>query len=106
MLCGCISTSIACAGILNSQCASMTSSALFIIVAESTETLRPIDQLGCAQASAGDIGKRCRIAREERPAGCGQNNLLRFSVRCQTLINRVVFAINRQQYGVMTADRV
>ena len=48
---------------LNSQHASMTSSPLFIMVAESTEILRPITQLGWAQACAGvtrpnsDIGK-------------------------------------------------
>jgi hypothetical protein len=37
----------------NSQCASMTSRPLFIIVAESTLIFRPITQLGCAQASSG-----------------------------------------------------
>jgi hypothetical protein len=37
----------------NRKCASITSSALFIIVAESTEILRPITQFGCAQASSG-----------------------------------------------------
>src|SRR5260363_306634 len=41
----------------------MTSSALFIIVAESTETLRPIDQLGCAQASAGVTSARDAASR-------------------------------------------
>ena len=39
----------------NSQRASITSSALFIIVAESTEILRPIEKLGCAQAWSGVI---------------------------------------------------
>src|SRR5260364_230083 len=41
----------------------MTSSALFIIVAESTETLRPIDQLRCAQASAGVTSARDAASR-------------------------------------------
>lgn len=37
----------------NSQCASITSRPLFIIVAESTEILRPITQFGCLHASSG-----------------------------------------------------
>ena len=37
----------------NSQCASITSRPLFIMVAESTEILRPITQFGCAQACSG-----------------------------------------------------
>jgi hypothetical protein len=53
MLCGCITTRTDSGGSANSQRASITSSALFIIVAESTEILRPITQLGCAQASSG-----------------------------------------------------
>ena len=40
-------------GRLNSQRASITSSALFIMVAESTEILRPMAKLGCAQAWLG-----------------------------------------------------
>ena len=39
--------------VLNSQQASITSSPLFIMVAESTEILRPITQFGWAQACAG-----------------------------------------------------
>ena len=53
MLCGWITTSIAAAGRSKSQRASITSSPLFIMVAESTEILRPITQVGCAQACAG-----------------------------------------------------
>ena len=37
----------------NKWCASITSKALFIMVAESTEILRPMLQLGWAQASWG-----------------------------------------------------
>ena len=40
-------------GTPNSQCASITSRPLFIIVAESTVILRPMRQFGCAQASSG-----------------------------------------------------
>ena len=50
-LCGWITTSIASRGAPKSQNASITSRPLFIMVAESTEILRPITQLGCAQAS-------------------------------------------------------
>ena len=53
MLCGWISTSIFSAGAPNSQCASMTSRPLFIIVAESTDIFRPITHFGCAQAWSG-----------------------------------------------------
>ena len=52
-LCGCMSTPRRSAGRPNSQAASMSSSPLFIMVAESTLILRPIDQFGCATASAG-----------------------------------------------------
>ena len=52
-LSGWITTSIASRGTPNSQCASITSSPLFIIVAESTLILRPITQFGCAHASSG-----------------------------------------------------
>ena len=51
------------AGAPNSQCASITSSPLFIIVAESTEILRPIRQFGCAQASSGVTRARSSGAR-------------------------------------------
>ena len=52
----------------NRQCASMTSSALFIIVAESTEILRPITQLGCAHASSGVTrAKRAGLAPRNGP---------------------------------------
>ena len=59
----------------NSQCASITSRPLFIIVAESTEILRPIDQLGCAHASSGvTCGKLGERARAERPARRGEQD--------------------------------
>jgi hypothetical protein len=50
MLCGWITTLMSRGLRLNYHRASMTSRALFIMVAESTEILRPITQLGCAQA--------------------------------------------------------
>ena len=50
---GWITTSMLEAGALKSHCASMTSRPLFIIVAESTEILRPMTQFGCAHASSG-----------------------------------------------------
>ena len=53
MLCGWITTSIARGATSNSQRASITSRPLFIMVAESTEILRPMTQFGCAQACAG-----------------------------------------------------
>ena len=53
MLCGWISTSILSGARSNSQRASITSRPLFIMVAESTEILRPMLQFGCAQAWSG-----------------------------------------------------
>jgi hypothetical protein len=50
MLCAWIRTSMRSAGTSNSQAASMTSRPLFIMVAESTEILRPSPSSGCAQA--------------------------------------------------------
>ena len=53
MLCGCTTTSICFKGISKSQCASIISNPLFIIVAESTVILLPILQLGCLSAISG-----------------------------------------------------
>ncbi|MND44427.1 hypothetical protein D3C80_352620 [compost metagenome] len=50
---GWITTWICSGRALNSQRASMYSSPLLIMVAESTEILAPMDQLGCATAWAG-----------------------------------------------------
>ena len=50
-------------GTPNSQCASITSRPLFIIVAQSTLILRPITQLGCAQASSGVTAASASTAR-------------------------------------------
>ena len=47
------------AGRPNNHAASITSSPLFIIVAESTLILRPMTQLGWAQAASGDIAANC-----------------------------------------------
>ena len=72
MLCGWITTSIRSGARSNRKCASITSSALFIIVAESTEILRPITQFGCAQACVGrDVapaspGRGCGTGRPRR----------------------------------------
>jgi hypothetical protein len=46
----------------------MTSSPLFIIVAESTEILRPIDHVGCAQASSGVTRSKSTSAGRETTA--------------------------------------
>jgi hypothetical protein len=77
MLCGWITTLMRSGGRSNSQCASMTSSALFIIVAESTEILRPITQFGWAQASSGvTLCKRGRVAGAERAARGGEHDVV------------------------------
>ena len=52
MLCGCTTTVILSGGTWNNQPASITSSPLLTIVAESIVILRPIVQFGCFKASA------------------------------------------------------
>ena len=80
MLCGWITTSICCGVKPNRYLASMTSRALFIMVAESTEILRPITQFGCAQASSGVTCRRLAGARVRN----GPPDAVRmiFSTRC------------------------
>ncbi len=48
--CGCTTTSIWSYGVPNRWCASITSSPLFMSVAESIVIFPPIDQVGCASA--------------------------------------------------------
>ena len=86
------------------SCASITSSPLFIIVAESTEILRPITQFGCAHASSG-------VTPASSPARVSGTGRPRRSARCvdapsspglphsprQALEDRVVLAVDRQQ---------
>ncbi len=79
--CGCTTTSMRSAGIPKSQRASMTSSPLFISVAESIVILRPIRQVGCLRASSGptavsSFGEWPRngppeAVRIRRPTSCG-----------------------------------
>ena len=53
MLCGWMITSSCSGGMSKRNWASISSSPLFMSVAESTEILRPIDHLGCLQACSG-----------------------------------------------------
>ena len=57
-----------------SQCASMTSSPLFISVAESIVTLAPMLQLGWRSASSGVTAVEVALAPQERPAGGRQHD--------------------------------
>ncbi len=66
-LCGWITMSMRSAAMPNSQLASMTSSPLFISVAESTEILRPITHFGCAHASSGVTPSRSSRFRNGPP---------------------------------------
>ena len=56
---GWITTSIQSGSTSNSQHASMISSALFIIVAESIVIFGPIDQVGCCSASSSVAAAIC-----------------------------------------------
>src|SRR5690625_3102478 len=50
---GWLTTEICSAGMANNQCASITSTPLLAMVAESTEIFLPIVQLGCKHACSG-----------------------------------------------------
>ena len=102
-LCGWMTTSIARRGTPNSQCASITSRPLFIIVAESTEILRPIDQFGCAHASSGVTAPNCASGRSRNGPPEAVSRMRRTPrlrgiarvARGQALEDRVVLAVDR-----------
>ncbi len=83
----------------NSQCASMTSRPLFIIVAESMVILRPIFQVGCLSAWSGlTRSSSSRVKRRNGPP-----DAVRISRRIslpltavQALMHRVVLAVDRK----------
>ena len=89
----------------------MTSSALFIIVAESTEILRPITQFGCAQASSGVTP--CSVAGSRWRNGPPEAVSTMWSMRCapvaavlgQALEDRRMLAVDRQQRRAALAHR-
>src|SRR5437016_5637288 len=66
MLCGWTTTSIASGAMPNSQWASMTSSPLFMSVAESIVTLGPIAHVGWRRASAGPTVSRASAGRRRK----------------------------------------
>ena len=98
--CGWISTSMRSGGTSKSQRASMTSSPLFMRVAESMVILRPMDQVGWLSASAGVIASKVsRGARAEGAAGRGEHeppHLFR-PAAVQALVQRAVLAVDGQQ---------
>ena len=86
----------------NRWCASISSSPLFIMVAESTEILAPMVQLGCAIAW---LGVTLAISRQrvpaKRSARGGEEQPLDAvaALAAQGLEDRVVLRIDRQQHG-------
>ncbi|MNE79090.1 hypothetical protein D3C80_1755470 [compost metagenome] len=68
-LCGCTTTSTLAGAASNNQHASISSRPLFIMLAESTEILRPMDQLGWAQACSGvtSTSAACGVSRNGPP---------------------------------------
>jgi hypothetical protein len=93
----------------NSQRASITSSALFIMVAESTEILRPMTQVGVgAGLLRGDSPKRSRVALAKRPARGGQDDAVHAlrpgaAVFRQALEDGRVLAVDGQQRAAALA---
>jgi hypothetical protein len=82
--CGWITTSICSAGTSNRNRASMISSPLFIIVAESIVILGPIFQVGCASASSTVISgtSRGRARGTDRPSGQDEARDSPSALRC------------------------
>ena len=104
MDCGWTITSMRSAGRPKSQWASITSSPLFISVAESMVILLPIVQVGCFSARAGVIGIHLFPRRvQKRTARCGQDqpadavNVLSL----QALEDGTVFAVDREQPDIV-----
>ena len=96
------------AGMPNSQLASITSRPLFISVAESTEILRPITHFGCAHASSGVTPSRSSRFRNGPPDAVSikaRTDSLGFADARQALVNRVVFAVDRQQHAAAALHR-
>ena len=88
----------------NSQRASMTSSALFIIVAESTVILRPISTLGARSACSGVASRKVvQLPRAERPARRGEEDPVHAPRPArdlgQALEDRRVLAVHRDEGG-------
>ena len=82
------------------MCASMTSSALFASVAESIVILAPIDHVGCRRASAGVTVARRRVVhwRNGPPEAVSVTRATSDTGRPgQTLVDRGVFAVHRQE---------
>ena len=90
----------------NSQRASMISKALFISVAESTVIFGPIAQVGWARASATVTWASCSAReRAKRPAAGRKHHPphLLPAARLQRLEHGAVFAVDRQDCGVLAA---
>ena len=81
VLWGWMTTSTRSGTVSNSQHASITSSALFIMVAESTEIFGPISQFGCAQAASGVTDSRSQGRRWRNGPPEAVSRIRRTSVR-------------------------
>ena len=87
----------------------MTSSPLFISVAESIVILRPIRQVGCFSASSAvTSASSAGRAPAKRSAGRGQDETpdLRRRAAVQALVDRVVLAVDRQDRDAFARRRV
>ena len=107
--CGWITTSIASAGTSNSQRASITSSPLFISVAESIVILRPIRHVGWRSASPAPTRSRCDAASAaERPARRGQDQAPHLAAPppAQALVDGVVLAVHREDRDAAPSRRL
>ena len=107
--CGCMTTSIRSPGTPKSQCASMTSSPLFISVAESIVIFRPIRHVGCFNASLGlTVASWLREWPRNGPPDAvrtSRPNLAR-GPAVQALVDGVVLAVDGENLDAAAAGRV
>ena len=107
--CGCTTTAIWDAGAPNSQCASITSSPLFINVAESIVIFGPICHVGCFSASSAVTRSRLACARPRNGPPDAVSTRRRSSRACaamQALVDGVVLAVDGQDRDAAAARGV
>ena len=107
--CGWTTTSIWSGRQPNSQCASITSSPLFISVAESMVIFGPIFQVGCRSASSAvTASSDSRASERNGPPDAVRIEPRDFRCRAavQTLVNGIVLAVHRQHRHAAAAGRI
>ena len=109
MLSGWICTDMRSTGTPNSQWASITSSPLFMRVAESIVILRPMDQLGWQRAASGVTASSSLLGllKKGPPGGRKEHPFESFPVvSLQGLKNSAVFAVHGENFDILAGCSV